>query len=280
MTGLIGIVAMLTVIALSLAMTRLAAIALTLTGLSEEAARFQARSAFTGTGFTTSEAEAVVSHPVRRKIIMMLMIVRSAGIVTIIISLVLSFADQPEAERMNRLALLVAGIAVLWGVALSRTVNRLLSRTMEAALRKWTRLDARDYASLLRLTGEYMVTEMRLEEGDWLAGKTIAECQLNKEGINILGILRRDGSYVGVPKSGTKLFPDDTLIVYGRAKAIEGLDRRRAGHTGDHAHEKAVTEQASAFSRQDRLEVAHLRRRQAEDEAEQARREKEESGEA
>lgn len=273
MTGLIGIIAMLTVIAFSLALTRLATIALTLTGLSEEAARFQARSAFTGTGFTTSEAETVVSHPVRRQIIMTLMIVRNAGLVTIIISLVLSFVDQPEAERMNRLLLLVAGIAVLWGIALSRSVNRLLSRLMEAALRKWTRLDVRDYAGLLRLTGEYMVTEMRLKEEDWLAGKTISECQLNKEGINILGILRRDGTYVGVPKADTRLFPDDTLILYGRAKAINALDERRAGHTGDQEHKQAVSEQASELSRQDRQELAHLRRRQAEEEAERARRE-------
>ena len=45
--------------------TRVAARALTLTELSSEAARFQARSAFTGVGFTTSEAEGIVSHPVR-----------------------------------------------------------------------------------------------------------------------------------------------------------------------------------------------------------------------
>ena len=35
------------------------------TGTSSELARFQARSAFTGVGFTTSEAESVVLHPVR-----------------------------------------------------------------------------------------------------------------------------------------------------------------------------------------------------------------------
>ena len=55
-----------TVLSLSLFVTQLATIALTYTGLSLEAARFQARSAFTGTGFTTSEAENVVDHPVRR----------------------------------------------------------------------------------------------------------------------------------------------------------------------------------------------------------------------
>jgi len=92
MLGLVGVIAFLTVLLLSLIITRLAAIALTLTGLSEEAARFQARSAFTGTGFTTSEAEKVVNHPVRRRIIVWLMVARSAGLVTIILSSILSFA--------------------------------------------------------------------------------------------------------------------------------------------------------------------------------------------
>ncbi|MBD3334640.1 MAG: potassium transporter TrkA, partial [Candidatus Eisenbacteria bacterium] len=89
MTGFVGIIAFLTVLGLSLVITRIATTALTLTGMSREAARFQARSAFTGTGFTTHEAEQVVGHPVRRRIIMLLMILRSAGLVSILISIIL-----------------------------------------------------------------------------------------------------------------------------------------------------------------------------------------------
>lgn len=100
MVGLLGIIAFFVVLSLSLIITRIATIALALTGLSEEAARFQARSAFTGTGFTTSEAEKVVNHPVRRRIIILLMVARSAGLVSIVISLVLSFGGSgAEQER-------------------------------------------------------------------------------------------------------------------------------------------------------------------------------------
>jgi hypothetical protein len=69
MIGIIGVIAFLTVLALSMLITGLATSALSMTGLSRESARFQARSAFTGTGFTTQEAEKVVNHPVRRRII-------------------------------------------------------------------------------------------------------------------------------------------------------------------------------------------------------------------
>jgi Trk-type K+ transport system membrane component len=48
---------------------RAASIALMMTGMNQKRARFQALSAFTGTGFTTKEAESVMNHPLRRKII-------------------------------------------------------------------------------------------------------------------------------------------------------------------------------------------------------------------
>lgn len=53
-----------------------------MTGMSLDHARFQARSAFTGTGSTTSEAEAVVTHPARRRIVMALMLVSGPGAVS------------------------------------------------------------------------------------------------------------------------------------------------------------------------------------------------------
>ncbi|MEL7419682.1 MAG: potassium transporter TrkA, partial [Cyanobacteria bacterium J06555_3] len=68
-----ALISVLVAITLSLLITRIATEALTLTGLSRTSARFQARSAFTGTGFATSESEAIVKHPLRRRIIMWLM---------------------------------------------------------------------------------------------------------------------------------------------------------------------------------------------------------------
>ncbi len=46
---------------------RFATVALRLTGIVVEVTRFRARSAFTDAGFTTSEAEVIVNHPVRRR---------------------------------------------------------------------------------------------------------------------------------------------------------------------------------------------------------------------
>jgi hypothetical protein len=59
---MIAVVSLLTVITVSVLITRIATVALSHTGLSRESARFQARSAFTGVGFTTSESEKAVNH--------------------------------------------------------------------------------------------------------------------------------------------------------------------------------------------------------------------------
>ena len=50
---MVSILTLLLVMTLSILLTRVATVALTHTGLSRESAKFQARSAFTGVGFTT-----------------------------------------------------------------------------------------------------------------------------------------------------------------------------------------------------------------------------------
>jgi hypothetical protein len=68
----LAIFSVLLIIALPILVTRIAAVALVHTGLSRDAARFQARSALTGVGYTTTEAERVTCHPVRRRVAMTL----------------------------------------------------------------------------------------------------------------------------------------------------------------------------------------------------------------
>lgn len=77
-----AVISLIIVLTISLLITRIATVALTLTGLSRHTAQFQARSAFTGVGFTTNEAETVVNHPLRRRILMLLMLLGNAGVVT------------------------------------------------------------------------------------------------------------------------------------------------------------------------------------------------------
>lgn len=184
--------------------------------------------------------------------------------VTIIISLILSLAGTSEGSILiYRLLFLLGGVVGIWFLARSKAVDRFLNRAIRWALTHWTDLDTRDYASLLRLSRSYRVMEIQVSEGDWLVGKKLGSCYLNEEGVSILGIIRDDGSYVGVPKADTEIYPGDTLILYGRSEQLQNLDKRRADITGDISHDEAVDEQNQYMEQQDIQESEHKRKRQA-----------------
>jgi hypothetical protein len=254
MLGIIGIIALLTVLGLSMVVTRMATIALVKTGMSYTAAAFQARSAFTGTGFTTRESESVVEHSVRRRIIMFVMLLRSAGIVSILLSLILSFMGTEESGRMMRLLWLLGGILVLWLLSKSAFFDRCITFIMNWALKNSPGLGARDYVSLLKLSGNYMIHELSLQEGDWLVDKKLRDCELFEEGISVIGVHRKEGGYVGVPKPDTRLYAGDRLVLYGRSQTISELDERRSGSKGDQTHGRAVGSERLRMEEQDREE--------------------------
>ncbi len=243
---MIAVAAMLVVVAVSLLVTRVATVALVATGLSRESARFQARSALTGTGFTTTEAESVVDHPVRRRIVMFLMLLGNAGIAAVVTSLVISFAGTSSTGSGIRIGMVVGGLLALLALARSTWVDRRLTALIARALSRWTDLDARDYAGLLHLAGPYAVFELQVEEGDWVADRSLGELGLREEGIVVLGVYR-GGDYIGAPVGPTVLHPKDTVVLYGRSERLCELDRRPAGPDGDRSHAAAVDEESAAL---------------------------------
>jgi len=249
---MLSILSLIIVVTLSILITRIATVALTHTGLSRESARFQARSAFTGVGFTTSESEKVVNHPVRRRVLLLLMLLGNAGIITAVSSLMLTFIGPAGSTSLTlKIFILVGGLVVLWGIASSRWVDRHLSRIISRALKRGFALDIKDYASLLHLSDDYRVTELEVEEKDWIANRKLSELGLRDEGVTVLGIHRRDGKYIGAPHGPTKVVPEDTLILYGRAGVLEDLDRRRRDWSGDWEHDRIVEEQSKMAEEQD-----------------------------
>lgn len=230
--------------------------ALMLTGLSRESARFQSRSAFSGVGFTTGESESIVNHPVRRQIVMGLMLMGNVGIATVVATLMISLIDSHRNEEWIRnLSFLFAGILSLWYVAKSRWVERHLNKVISWALRRFTQMEVRDYVAVLNLQRGYAVTELQIEPRDWLANKTLLELNLPKEGVLVLGIQRSmKGIYIGAPRAQTDIQVGDTLVLYGPVERLQELDQRRAGRRGDEAHKEAVTEHVEVLEEQDQLE--------------------------
>lgn len=245
---MIAILSLLFVVVISLLIVRIATVALTLTGLSRELARFQARSAFTGSGYTTQESEQIMQHPVRRRIVMLLMLLGNAGIVTVISSLFLSLTSESGNGSITdhlwfRITVLLGGLVGLSLLAYSSWLDRKMSRLISYMLAKYTDIEVRDYAGLLHLTGNYVVGELTVKEDDWLANRKLMEMRLSEEGILVLGIEKQDGTYIGAPRGHSELEVGDTLLLYGRGESLESLDKRRGGSEGNWEHYKAVETQ-------------------------------------
>ncbi len=239
-----GVITVILILIFSILITRVASIALTHTGLSRESSQFQARSAFTGVGFTTTESEKVVNHPVRRRILLMLMILGNAGIVTGIASLIIGFADiDSGVENWIKVLVLVGGIVVLWQLANSRWVDQRLSRIIEKFLKRYTKLDVTDYASLLQLSGDYRIGQIAIEKRHWLFGKKLKNTRLKEEGLNVLAISRSDGTFLGSPAGETTIQEGDTLVVYGRTEALQKMEKRLKGSKGEKEHQHMVKKQ-------------------------------------
>lgn len=248
-----ALITLILVLFLSLIVVRVAAVALTLTGMSREAARFQARSAWTGTGFTTTESELVVSHPVRRRIITLLMVARSVGVVTAATTLALSFVNvQADSEGWARVGLLTLGLLALWLFARSSWIERRMSQVITWALKRYGDLGDRDYGAMLHLAGDYAVIELRVRPESWLADRALAELDLPDEGVLVLGVSRGDGTYVGAPKGDLRVAAGDIVLLYGRAPVLDSIDKRVRGAAGDSSHRAAVAEQ-------DRVEATNHR---------------------
>ncbi|MFG0273780.1 MAG: potassium channel family protein [Phycisphaerales bacterium] len=233
--SLTPVVALLIVANLAFIIIRIGAKALEMTGVSRDAARFQALSAFFGAGFTTGESEIVVNHPIRRRVIRDLIIIGNIGLLSLLATGVMTASafrfDTPEHRRdaLIRLTIIVSGLVVLWLASRSRVVMVAIDHSIAFALRHTGALRALDYEQLLRTHSGYEVAELAVEKGSWLCGKTIGEASLRQRGVNVLSVRRRTGDWIGAPRGATALHDGDTLIAYG---ADEAIDRLRDDLTG------------------------------------------------
>lgn len=244
-----AIAMLLVVIALSLLITRSAAVLLELTGMSRDSARFQARAAYCGVGYSSRESEGIMEHPLRRRIISTLMLLGNAGTATVIATLILSFRNDevadPAASRyrlLYRLLIVTAGLFGLYLFALSKWLDEKMSQFIQWALKKYSRLDLNDYLALLHLRQGYSVLEVKVHEGEWLNGSDLATLKLAREGVLVLGIRKPDGTYIGVPKGTSKVEAGDVLTLYGKLDRLEEINHRQVGLSGLFAHEVAVSE--------------------------------------
>ena len=240
---MVAVASLLTVVVAGLVVARLGTMALVATGMPVEIARFQARSALTGVGYTTSESESIVGHPVRRRVVLWLMVTGNAGFVTLVASVMLPFVTSGgTGDTLTRLGLMVGGLTAISLITRSRAFQNGLTRLAGRLLNRFSDLELRDFHHVMRLSRDYAITELHVATEDWLAGKTLTELELPEEGVLLLAVQRRNGEFIGAPRGSTAIHPDDTVYQYGRVSVLSDLDSRPDTPSGATAHDAAVAE--------------------------------------
>ncbi len=247
------LISLIIIFILSMLITRIATEALVHTGLSRQSAKFQARSAFTGVGFTTSESESIVKNPARRRIILSLMLIGNVGIISAVASLMLTFVDSKQGalDDIWRIVIIVGSLFLFWQLSKSKYLEKIIVRMVNKALEKFSEIKVTDYVELLNLTGEYEITVLKVKEGDWLENKELNDVKINKEGVNLIAVRRKDNTFIGTPQGDTKILEGDNLIMYGREKNLKNLEKRKNDPRGKAEHEKAVKDQEKELQRQE-----------------------------
>ena len=82
--------------------------------------------------------------------------------------------------------------------------------------------------------------ELKVQKESWLAGRTLQDLQLPREGVLVLGITHADRGYEGAPRGDMRIQAGDTLVLYGRSSALAQLGRRRTGPQGAEERARAV----------------------------------------
>jgi hypothetical protein len=218
---------LLIVVAASMLCVRAGAIALELTGMAQEKARFQSLSAFTNTGFTTRETEEITRFPARRRIVSILIVVGYAGTVSVIAALATSLLQRDVEGLARNVAIIVVALFLLQRLA---SVRR-LTGGIGGALRRWllARYDLRapSLEEMLRVAEGFGVVRTTVPEGSPLAGRPLVDIGLKARKVQILAITRGETTIL-VPSGADALLPGDVLICYGDEAATMEVFAARA----------------------------------------------------
>ena len=223
MSGLYFLFPTLVAIFVSVLIVRAGAIALMMTGVDRPKAVFQSLSAFTGTGFTTREAELVVNNPLRRKIVSILMILGNAGIVAVIISATSSVVTSKGYELPIHFVIFVLGVYLIYRLGKSRGFVQKLESFIEGKLVRFPAFEEGAAEDLLHFLEGYGLIKKTIPQKSQLIDVPLAEWKFRSQEIIILGI-ERGREWIPIPaKHHARIQEGDKLILYGNLKSLKEI---------------------------------------------------------
>lgn len=217
-----AVVLLLVSIAISFLVVRVGAVALELTGIPWDQAKFQALSAFTNSGFTTRESEEITRHPMRRRIAATLIVLGNAGLVAVVGSFAGSLVNPEPTQSFVNLGLILSGVAVLVWIGHGRWLGRRLRKAAKEWLDRRYQLSEWSPHDLLHLDEGFTLTRFLVAPDSPVLGRRLGDLQLKDHVVQILAI-ERGREFLPVPRGDDTIRAGDRLVMFGRAAAIEHL---------------------------------------------------------
>ncbi len=219
------------ILIISFVVVKIGAIAFELTGLQRPLAQFQALSCFTGTGFTTKEAELITGNPQRRRIASVLMVLGKAGLVTLIATFANSLRPNALITKFAipflplglpsyllpwiNLIIITVSVYVLYRIFTHTKFGRRLTDALKARIVKKELVYPVSFEELLVATGGYGVSSIEICKDSPILNKVIVETDLRSHDITIL-VIERNGETIPNPSAETKILLGDRLICFGK----------------------------------------------------------------
>jgi TrkA-C domain len=218
------VIALLIIALVSLLAVRVGATALMMTGLSWDTASFQSYSAFFGVGFTTKEAEMVVNHPVRRRIIRDLILVGNVGLTSALATLVVTMLQSSSGGNgLVMFGWLIGGLAALFFISRLTWFQNAVDHVIQRGLEGTGMVRALDYELLLRIQHGYVVSEIEVLPDSFLAGRTLRESRPWDRGVVILAIKRDNQTNPGIPNRDDIVKAGDVVTAYGKETSLHAM---------------------------------------------------------
>lgn len=219
-----ALLTLLVIVTVSLIIVRVGSTALMMTGLSWDTASFQSYSAFFGVGFTTREAELVVDHPIRRRIIRDLILAGNVGLTSVLATLVVTFVQIQGVGAMLRTAgWIIGGLILFVLLANLPIVKRIVDWTIRFTLKRAGVVRALDYELLLRVDSGYCISEVEILKTCCLANQPLKMSRPADRGVIVLGINRKSGEFIGAPGPNDRIGIGDVITVYGLDEDIRRI---------------------------------------------------------
>ena len=224
---MIAAMSLMVIFVISFAIVRVAAVAMRLTGMSDGQARFQALSALTGTGFTTSEAEMIVNYPIRRKIVSSLMIIGNLGLVSFVSTLMISFmrTDAHLPSIAAQIGWIAGGVGILYLIMMHKAVDRVLCGMIASLLKNHSQLGRRRFTRLLQIGDGFSVVEHRVAIDEAQSLESFLE---GHPDLHVLAVRQKTGTVITGSLDEHICTQGDSIILHGPDDQHEALGHEHA----------------------------------------------------